>query len=126
MTNHVKRYGPIGIGAILLTAAIIGWTQLQNPHEEQGHIEVFGNVDVRQVNLGFKVSGRLAEVIVDEGDQVIAGDVVAKLEPVDYGNEVKLAEARVARSQAALNVLLAGARPQEIAQAEAMLARRRY
>ena len=122
MTNHVKRYGPIGIGAILLTTVIVGWTQLQNPHEEQGHIEVFGNVDVRQVNLGFKVPGRLAEVIVDEGDQVIAGDVVAKLEPVDYDNEVKLAEARVARSQAALNVLLAGARPQEIAQAEAMLA----
>ena len=122
MTNLVKRYGLIGIAIVFLAAAIVGWTQLRNPHEERGHIEVFGNVDVRQVNLGFKVPGRLAEMMVDEGDKVAAGAVVAKLEPVDYENEVKLAQARVARSQAALNVLLAGSRPQEIAQAEAQLA----
>ena len=122
MTNLVKRYGLIGIAIVFLAAAIVGWTQLRNPHEERGHIEVFGNVDVRQVNLGFKVPGRLAEMMVDEGDKVAAGAVVAKLEPVDYENEVKLAQARVARSQAALSVLLAGSRPQEIAQAEAQLA----
>ncbi len=122
MTKLVKRYGLIGLGIVVLAAAIIGWNQLRDPHEELGHIEVFGNVDVRQVNLGFKVPGRLAEVMVDEGDQVAAGAVVAKLEPVDYENEVKLAEARVARSKAALNVLLAGTRPQQIAQAEALLA----
>ena len=122
MTNLVKRYGLIGIAIVFLAAAIVGWTQLRNPHEELGHIEVFGNVDVRQVNLGFKVPGRLAEMMVDEGDEVAAGAVVAKLEPIDYENEVKLAKARVARSQAALNVLLAGSRPQEIAQAEAQLA----
>ena len=122
MTRHFKRYGLIAIVIVFLAAAILGWTQLQDPHEEQGHIEVFGNVDVRQVNLGFKIPGRLAEMKVEEGDQVAAGDVIAALEPVDYDNEVKLAQARVARSQAALNVLLAGARPQEIAQAEALLA----
>lgn len=55
MTNLVKRYGLIGIAIVFLAAAIVGWTQLRNPHEELGHIEVFGNVDVRQVNLGFKV-----------------------------------------------------------------------
>ena len=122
MTRHFKRYGLIAIVIVFLAAAILGWTRIQSPHEEQGHIEVLGNVDVRQVNLGFKIPGRLAEMKVEEGDQVAAGDVIAALEPVDYDNEVKLAQARVARSQAALNVLLAGARPQEIAQAEALLA----
>ena len=122
MTNQQKRYVLISVGVLLIATFIFGWTRLQNPHEDDGHIEVFGNVDVRQVNLGFKVAGRLAEVLVDEGDAVNTGDVIAKLEPVDYNNEVKLAQARVAKSQAALNVLLAGARPQEIAQAESILA----
>lgn len=122
MSSSVKRYGLIGVGLIILTAAIFGWAQLRDPHEDLGHIEVFGNVDMRQVNLGFKVSGRLAEMTVNEGDLVAAGDIVAKLEPIDYENELKLAQARVARSQAALDVLLAGTRPQEVAQAAALLA----
>ena len=79
MTRHFKRYGLIAIVIVFLAAAILGWTQLQDPHEEQGHIEVFGNVDVRQVNLGFKIPGRLAEMKVEEGDQVAAGDVIAAL-----------------------------------------------
>ena len=122
MSNSAKRFGLIGIGVIIVIAAIIGWAQLRDPHEDLGHIEVFGNVDIRQVNLGFKLPGRLSELRVDEGDRVAAGDIVAKLEAIDYENELKLAQARVARSQAALNLLLAGTRPQEITQAEAQLA----
>ncbi len=33
---------------------------------------IYGNVDIRDVNLGFRVPGRIQTVLKDEGDPVIA------------------------------------------------------
>lgn len=73
MTNLVKRYGLIGPGLVVLAAAIIGRNQLRDPHAKLGHIQVFGNVDVRPVKPSFKVPGRLSEMMADEGAQAAAG-----------------------------------------------------
>ena len=40
-------------------------------------LTLYGNVDVRQVNLGFRVPGRVADLSVDEGDRVDSGAVLA-------------------------------------------------
>jgi HlyD family secretion protein len=78
-----------------------------------------GNVEVRQVNLAFKVAGRIASLAVDEGATVVAGQKLASLEKVYF--EDSLRQARAQRDQAAANVakMEAGNRPEEIAQAEA-------
>ena len=80
-----------------------------------------GNVEVRQVNLGFKVAGRIEKLSVDEGASVKAGDTLASLEKVYF--EDTLAEAKAARHQAAANYakLRAGNRLEDIGQAEATL-----
>jgi HlyD family secretion protein len=44
----------------------------------------YGSVDVRDVSVGFRVSGRIAEVLVDEGDTVAAGQVLARLDAEPY------------------------------------------
>ncbi|MGO9743050.1 MAG: efflux RND transporter periplasmic adaptor subunit [Roseiarcus sp.] len=80
-----------------------------------------GNVEVRQVDLGFKVAGRIDKLDVDEGVAVKEGETLASLEKVYF--EDALAEARAARDQAAANYakMKAGNRPEDIAEAEATL-----
>ncbi|RVG81158.1 secretion protein HlyD [Sinorhizobium meliloti] len=80
---------------------------------------LYGNVDIRQVSLGFRVSGRIAELRVDEGDSVKAGDVIATLDAEPFRQVVGAAEAEAEVTRATLAKLRAGARAAEIAQARA-------
>ncbi|MGO9170604.1 MAG: secretion protein HlyD [Rhodomicrobium sp.] len=83
-----------------------------------------GNVEVRQVNLGFKVAGRIEKLDVDEGDVARAGQTLASLEKVYFDDA--LAQSRAQRDQMAANYakLKAGNRPEEIAEARALVAER--
>ncbi len=81
--------------------------------------EIYGNVDIRQVSLGFRVNGRLAAVVVEEGDAVRSGDVLARLDAGPYEIAVRAAEENVAALRATLDKLKAGARPSEIEKARA-------
>lgn len=80
---------------------------------------LYGTVEVRQVDVAFTVEGRLAEVLVEEGDAVAAGQPVARLEQGYFKDTLALASARVAAQEQVVAKLTAGARPQELAQAEA-------
>jgi Multidrug resistance efflux pump len=81
--------------------------------------EIYGNVDIRQVSLGFRVNGRLAAVVVEEGDAVRSGDVLARLDAGPYEIAVRAAEENVAALRATLDKLKAAARPSEIEKARA-------
>jgi HlyD family secretion protein len=89
-----------------------------------GPLILQGNVEIRQVNLGFKVAGRIEKLDVDEGDTVRPGQTLASLEKVYFDDA--LAQARAQRDQMAANYerLRAGNRPEEIAQARALVAER--
>jgi HlyD family secretion protein len=80
---------------------------------------LYGNVDIREVSLGFRVGGRISELAVDEGDAVKAGDVLARLDDAPYRLQVDVAEAKVAALKATLAKLEAGPRQSEISQARA-------
>lgn len=92
--------------------------------DEAEALVLFGNVDVRQVALGFKVDGRIARLDVDEGDAVEAGEVMATLDRRYFEDELRLARARRDMKEAALDRLENGSRPEEIAQARAVVAQR--
>ena len=85
-------------------------------------VRVSGQVEATDVQLAAQVGGRLLELRVAEGDRVKAGDVVAQLDVSDA--TLALARARADRDQATaqLRLLQAGARPEDIRQAEAQLA----
>ncbi|WP_445681825.1 secretion protein HlyD [Radicibacter daui] len=85
-------------------------------------LTLYGNVDIRQVQLGFRVSGRLASLKLEEGDSVKAGDLLAVLDDKPYRDQVAAAEATVAASSATYAKLKAGPRAQEIGEAKADLA----
>lgn len=92
--------------------------------EQDSALELFGNVDIRQVELGFRVSGRIEAMHFEEGDPVAKGDLLARLDRRPYEDDLRLAEAEVARERANLAKLEAGTRPAEIEQARATVAER--
>jgi len=78
------------------------------------------NADVRPA-----VGGLIAEVCVDEGDEVAAGDVVARLSDKDLLPELRKTEAEIKEARARLKLLAAGASAEEIQVAEAAVLRNR-
>jgi HlyD family secretion protein len=85
-------------------------------------VRVSGHVEATEVQVSPEVAGRLVELRVAEGDRVAAGDVVARIDTTKL--ELAVARARAERDQAAaeLQLLRAGARREDVRQAEAQLA----
>ncbi len=79
---------------------------------------------IDDVELTFELGNvRVAEVLVEEGEQVEEGEALARLDTRDLDLQVAQAEAALAQAQADLDKLLEGATPEEIAEAEAQIAR---
>lgn len=79
-------------------------------------------VPLTQADLPFQVVGRVAEVLVEEGDAVVTGQELARLDTRDLQQSVRQAEAELQSARAQLAGVMAGARPEEIAAAEAVVA----
>jgi HlyD family secretion protein len=105
-------------GAVMATAA-------------SGVIAAPGRVEPisEEISVGIELSGRLRDVLVEEGDRVTKGQVLARLENADFEARLESAEARLSLARAELERLVNGARPEErreagagVAQAEATVA----
>ena len=88
---------------------------------EGNFIKVSGNIEAIEVDVGFKVSGRIVSRFFEEGDWIDKGKVLAKLDDEDFRNRLEVARATLSSNEARLNKLLAGSRPEEIRQAEAAM-----
>jgi HlyD family secretion protein len=82
-------------------------------------LTLYGNVDIREVDLGFNDAGRVDSMQVEEGDTVRKGELLATLDASRYQAEVDATKAQIAAQQAVLDRLLAGSRPEEIKRARA-------
>lgn len=115
----------------LLLVALVGlaagthlyWQNGTTAHS--GVLLVSGNIEVTTAEISFKIPGRVLERLVDEGEQVRAGQLVARLDASDLAQEVALRQADVAAAQATLAELEAGSRPEEITEGEAVVERMR-
>ncbi len=76
---------------------------------------------VQRVNLSPKGSGRIAELFVEQGDKVQAGQIVARMESRDVEAQLAQAKAREASVRAKLAKIEAGNRSEDIASAQARL-----
>jgi HlyD family secretion protein len=85
--------------AVLLTSLFYFYEE----KKESDHLILYGNVDVRMVDLGFRVQGRLEKMYFEEGDAVKAGDVLAELDPLPYQQELNQADARVSSLSSSFN-----------------------
>lgn len=81
------------IGIIILSA--IGYYYRYEASEKKDHLLLYGNVDVRQVDLSFRVSGRLNALLFEEGDFVPEGKLVAFLDKQPYEDQILQAAANL-------------------------------
>lgn len=117
--QRITKLAAIGAAALAVLFAL--WSFAVQPRlrrQAQQCVVLQGSIDIRQVGLGFRVNGRVAEVLVDEGDRIEAGAVLARLDLAPPENERAAAAAKLAMRQAALHRLEAGMRPAEIRRAE--------
>ena len=88
---------------ILLSAAIVAsFLFWKEEHSNEKVLVLYGNVDIRQVDLGFRVMGRVNKLYFDEGDLVKQGDLVAELDQQPYLDQWEQAKAHVESIRAQL------------------------
>lgn len=91
------------VAALLIALAfLLYFYAFKNRREKQGELTLYGNVDIRQVDLGFRVFGRVEKLLFDEGDVVKAGQLMAILNKTPYEEQVAQARAKVASIEASL------------------------
>jgi HlyD family secretion protein len=108
----------VGIFAVVAAAAA-GCGERRDP----SRIVSSGHIEATDVRISAKVGGRILRLAVREGDRVGKGQELAEIDTVDTRLALQEAVAERARAQADLALRLAGARPEEIAEAEADAAR---
>jgi HlyD family secretion protein len=105
---------------VALAALGLAWW-LTHRHAASNEIVLYGNIDLREVDLAFNDSQRVVSVLVREGDAVRKGQVLARLDTSRLEPQLAQAEAQAAAQRAVVDRLHHGSRPEEIAQARANL-----
>jgi HlyD family secretion protein len=119
----MKKKRLIAVVIVLAAVAAAVYYGTKRSGKESGKIRVSGNIEVTTVELSFKIPGRVRERLVDEGETVKPGQIVARLDNEDLIQEVAGRRAEMQAAQAALAELENGYRKEDIAQAEAALER---
>lgn len=119
-----KQKGILAIILVLLAGiAIYAYQQ----HEEAvkraaaQQLTLSGNVDVREVTLSFRESDRIKEILVEEGDTVEEGQVLARLDTDELKIDLRKTKAQIAAQESAVEKLHNGTRTEEIEQARQKL-----
>lgn len=114
MTKTQRSWGMLFIALVAVAAvAVVAWREW--PRRPSDILTLYGNVDIRQVDLAFNDIGRVSEMRKEEGDHVTTGEVLARIEPETYADLVALSQARVDAQRAIVQRLVTGSRPEEIA-----------
>ncbi len=105
----------IGLG----TSVAAAWYFGNNRSDLRSTLTLYGNVDIRQVQLAFNGAERIAQMSAREGEAVKKGQLLATLDTVRLAHNVELQQAQLASQQQVVTRLEAGSRPEEIAKAQA-------
>ena len=119
------RFSPVRstLAALVLAALVLSaCSDDRRSGDRSAPLTLYGNVDIREVQLAFQDAGRIRALPVDEGARVAAGQVVAELDPTRYQLELQRLNGEVAAQTQVLARLRQGSRPQEVARARAAAA----
>ncbi len=96
--------------------------QMNIARPESGGLTASGFIEAEELDIAPEMGGRVVELLVDEGDEVEAGQVLLRLDTTLLEAQIAAAQTAVEVAQANLAQAQAGARPGQIAQAEAQVA----
>ena len=116
-----RRFAIVALLVIVAAGSAAAWWWFTHRVDPLTELTLHGNVDLRQVALPFNNNERIAAVLVQEGDRVHKGELLARLDTSRLEPQVAQATAQVAAQRAVVTRLHNGSRPEEIAQAKANL-----
>ncbi len=99
-TRRVRIVIVVTIAALLIAAGV--YRYWSGNGGGQGELVLYGNVDLREVEVAFVLQERIARLYVEEGDRVEQGQVLAELDPVRFRQAVAQREAELAAARANL------------------------
>lgn len=108
-----KKLGILILLLLVCGAGLFGWSIFRKNHGNSASV-LYGNVDIREVAMAFRQSGRLIKMHAEEGDRVEEGMLLAELDDQPYRDALSMAEANVLKAEAERNKLKSGFRPQEV------------
>jgi len=107
--------------AVFAVAGGYFWWQPPQDDSNDNRLTLYGNVDIREAQLAFNGSEHISEILVQEGDRVTQGQLLARLHSQLLEAQLAEAEAGLHVQQQTLAKLVAGNRPEEIRKGEAEL-----
>ncbi len=115
----MKKRIAVVVAVLIVVAAVLLIRSFLTKKPDEGVLLLSGNVEVTETNIGFKLPGRVIELLVDEGQAVKKGDVLARLDNAELASIVTQNRAAVGEAETRLAELKAGSRPQEVERAKA-------
>jgi len=111
----MKRLIPVLILlALAIAAGVYYYPRIAKKPEPLNQLTLSGNIEAHESLVGFKVSGRIVDLPVEEGQQIEQGALLARLEDDDFKQKVRIDEDTVRVRESNLALTLAGTRQQEL------------
>jgi len=104
---------------LALVAAVFFWRWYLGRKGEENVLLLSGNMEVTEADAGFKIAGRVTDLLAEEGQSVATGDLLARLDDRELASTVAQYRAALREAETRLSELRAGSRPQEIEEARA-------
>jgi HlyD family secretion protein len=121
MSSRASRLAAAAI--LVVTVGLAATWAARRFTDPAGPVTVTGTIEAIQVDISPRITARIVERTVREGQPVERGQLLVRLDDAQPSAELRRAEAALRTAEAQLRDLKAGARPQEIAEAEATAAR---
>lgn len=113
--------GVLALLAVAAVSAAAAWAGRHLGGGTTAPVSVTGTIEATQVDVSVKITGRILERLVKEGDKVSRGQLLVVLDDSELAADVRRQEAALRSAQATLRDVQKGARPQEIEDARAVV-----
>lgn len=107
---------PLSVLAALVLSFLAASCARRDPADP---LVLSGHVEATETRVSTKIAGRLDVFTLEEGDEVAAGALVARLDDTDARLALDVARAELAQAEADLELVLAGSRGEDVREAEA-------
>jgi membrane fusion protein YbhG len=120
--NRKRAWRVLALIAVAgLLGAGIGTWLLRQQTATGRFLVLYGNIDIREIEAAFNDNGPITRMLVQEGDRVHQGELIAEIDDTRYKAALEEAEGQMRNQQQVLARMLAGSRPEEITQAKATM-----
>ena len=118
LQDKKKLAALVAAAALLIGGGSYGYHRYQ-VQKAARQLTLYGNVDVREVSVAFRESDRIAEEMVEEGDKVTKGQVLARLDTDELKIKKSKLQAQIAAQQSVVDKLHNGTRAEDLEAARA-------